>query len=260
MQMQSVTACYFSATDTTRRGVMAMAEVFEKPIHSIDLTSLQDYQPACLEADTLAIFGAPVYGGRVPEVAIERFRTLQGKGTPCVVTVTYGNRDYDDALLELCDLAKEQGFLPIAAAALIGQHNFGHVATGRPSKEDLVEDRLFAARVRGRLAGWQTIPDKISLTIKGNRPYKEGGKGGRFRPQTEMESCTQCGVCAKVCPTGAVDPEDVGKIDDAKCLSCFRCIRLCPTGAKHPHTEAYDSFAADFTEKLWVRRENEYIL
>ncbi len=260
MQIQSVTACYFSPTDTSRRGAMAVAEIFEQPVREVDLTPMADYAERTFGPEELVVLGAPVYGGRLPAVAAARLRTLRGSHTPCILTVTYGNRDYDDALLELYDLAVERGFVPVAAAALIGQHTFGHIAAGRPNADDIAEDRLFAARVRGRLAGWERLPERVPLAIKGNRPYKEGGKGGSFRPQTDPERCTGCGLCAKVCPVGAIDPQDVTKIDDSRCLSCFRCIRRCPAGAKNPHSEAYDAFVPGFNEKLATRRENEYIL
>ncbi len=45
----------------------------------------------------------------------------------------------DDALLEMYDLVKENGFLPFAAAALVAQHTFGDIQRGRPNEKDLKE-------------------------------------------------------------------------------------------------------------------------
>lgn len=70
---------------------------------------------------------------------------LRGADTPCIVTVTYGNRDFDDALLELAEFVRERGFLPIAGAALVGEHTYGSIQPGRPLPDDLREDRAFAA-------------------------------------------------------------------------------------------------------------------
>lgn len=37
----------------------------------------------------------------VPGVALERLTRIQGNGQPAVAVVVYGNREFDDALLEL---------------------------------------------------------------------------------------------------------------------------------------------------------------
>ena len=55
-----------------------------------------DFQPG-----TLAVLAVPVYGGRVPEPALERIRACRGNGTPAVLAAVYGNREFEDALLEL---------------------------------------------------------------------------------------------------------------------------------------------------------------
>jgi ferredoxin len=96
------------------------------------------------------------------------------------------------------------------------------------------------------------------LAIKGNHLYKEGGKGGIFHPLT-VDTCIQCGLCVKNCPTGAID-SDCSTIDSGRCISCFRCIRRCPVQAKNMNDSSYMAFAEDFSKKLATRRENEYFL
>lgn len=82
--------------------------------------------------DDLVLFGVPVYGGRIPSPAVQTLRRMQGSRTPAVLVAAYGNREYDDALLELADIAAANGFIPFAAAALIAEHSIMHsVAAGR---------------------------------------------------------------------------------------------------------------------------------
>lgn len=246
---KNVTIAFFSPTGNTKKSLEAMAEAAGILKETIDLTVCPDPKPHRFGPDDLVIFGAPVYGGRIPAVARERFLAFTGDHTPCIAVVTYGNRDFDDALLELADLAKEQGFTVNGAAALVGRHTYGEIQTSRPDENDLAQDREFAAKAASRTG------DLPEVQIPGNRPYKDGGHGGKFRPLTS-EACVKCGLCVKNCPVQAID-KDCRTISDA-CLSCFRCIRNCPAHAKNMDTEDYRAFASAFTERLKNRRENQY--
>ncbi|MDE7120124.1 MAG: 4Fe-4S ferredoxin, partial [Muribaculaceae bacterium] len=119
----------------------------------------------------IAVFAMPVYAGRIPALAADRLQAVSGKGQNAVVTVVYGNRDYDDALIELADIATARGFNVVAAGAFIAQHCiFPKVATGRPDSGDAQKLAEFA-RIAAQAAadGHRLDLDKI----KGKRPYKK---------------------------------------------------------------------------------------
>ncbi|WP_434311602.1 4Fe-4S binding protein [Hominifimenecus sp. rT4P-3] len=256
MKPSIVRAIYFSPTGTSRSGAVAIAKALDENAEEIDVTVAgRAPERISFAKDELIVFGAPVYGGRLYRGAVERFQQFTGHKTPCIVTVTYGNRDFDDALLELKELAEALGFVPVAAAALIGQHTYGQIQVGRPNESDLKEDREFADRIKAILEQNRFE----GLEVPGNYPYKDGGHRGKFRPQT-TDACTHCGVCVRECPELAIDPENPEKIDDSRCIACFRCIKVCPVGAKNPNTPEYVAFAEGFTKKLEKRRENQYFL
>lgn len=249
-------AVFFSPTGTSRKGVLAMAHAFTDKPEVYDLTLPGERKSITLTSEDFAVFGAPVYDGRIYKDCLARIDKIQGEQTPCIVTVTYGNRDYDDALLELADFVRRRGFIVVGAAALIGEHTYGEIQKGRPNEEDLAQDLLFAQRIRYKEEAGQYL----SVDVPGNHPYihgEEGGNGGGFRPLTG-ENCTKCGLCVRNCPTAAIDLADCRTISEDKCISCFRCIRSCPKGAKNMDTEPYQSFAKEFTEKLAQRKENLY--
>lgn len=245
--MSKLTLIYFSPTGNTEKSLKAMACGISAEPSVIDVTTHAPASTMYFSGTDRVIFGAPVYVGRIPTVARERFSRFRGEHTPCIVAVTYGNRHYDDALLELANMAKEQGFVVAGAAALVGRHTFGEVQVNRPDEDDLAADAAFASRAFSLAKEVKNIP--------GNPMYREGGGGGMFRPLTSKD-CVHCGMCVNICPVQAIaaDCETVANT----CLSCFRCIRSCPKGAKNMNTEAYRAFASAFSEKLKARRENEY--
>jgi uncharacterized protein (DUF362 family) len=53
------------------------------------------------------------------------------------------------------------------------------------------------------------------------------------KPQLSVrpELCTQCGVCIRQCPAGALTMEEVPRLDPRKCISCYCCYELCSNRA-----------------------------
>ena len=247
---KNIVGIYFSPTGNTKKCVLAIAEAIGDVQTAIDLTVDETASRQTFTAEDFVVVGAPVYAGRIAAVARERFLQLAGNGTPCLVLVTYGNRDYDDALLELSELMAAQGFLVNGAAALVGRHTYGEIQVTRPDQQDLNEMMAFAQRVEAKPSCGELI-----LTIPGNRPYRDGGTGGKFRPST-LDTCTKCGLCVRSCPVGAIAPDCRGISDS--CLSCFRCVRICPSSAKCVLTEEYQAFAKAFSEKCKERKENQF--
>ena len=107
--------------------------------------------PQVIPSDRVLLAAAPVFGGRIPALALERLTALQGNG-PAVALVVYGNRAYEDALLEWKTALEARGFRVIAAAACIAQHSIAPaVAAGRPDDADLALAAQFGGQVLERL-------------------------------------------------------------------------------------------------------------
>ena len=203
----------------------------------------------------LAVFSAPVFGGRVPAEALKRVAQLEGNGAAAAAVVVYGNRAYEDALLELGDALTQAGFTVIGGGVFLARHSIiPAIASGRPSREDLDTARDFGRALLEKLEAGKLCP----VELPGNRPYKKYG-GMAVKP-IAGDACVACGLCAANCPTGAIPKDDPKVTDPALCITCMRCIHLCPHRARALAPEAQDLFAAKLARVCAEPKRDEIYL
>lgn len=268
---ESIKTLYFSPTGTTEKIVSGIAQ--KMAVHSgkdlavcpFDITLPEARKtPLSFDRKDLVVMGVPVYAGRVPNLLLKFLDTLAGNGAQAVAIVLYGNRHYDDALIEFRDILTSKGFQVIAAGAFIGEHSFSTtLGAGRPDPEDMAVAADFAARISQKI---DSAEESHPVSVKGNRPYRAyyrpKDQKGEFAnilkvvPRTS-EACTDCKLCVSVCPMGSIDGEDVSKITGV-CIKCCACIKKCPVEAKYFDDEKYlwhkHELERDFTH---IRREPE---
>lgn len=218
----------FSPTGGTKKVADYLTDALEGDVTTVDLSdSKQDFKAALLTKEDVAVISVPSYGGRVPTVAVERLGMVHGNGARAVLVCVYGNRAYEDTLVELEDTAKQAGFRVIAAVAAIAEHSIARqFAAGRPDAQDAARLSDFAKQIQHKLSA----ADTSEPAIPGNRPYKKAGGVGMVPKATK--ECTNCGVCAAECPEQAIDKKDPKKVDEKACISCMRCIAVCPQSAR----------------------------
>ncbi len=238
MRCETEEVIFFSPTKTTLKVVEAVAEGMGLDnVSRVDLTFPSENAPEAAAGDAV-IIGVPVYAGRVPALAVERLRQrVQGKGRPAVLVAVYGNRAYEDTLLELRNLAEELGFVPIAAGAFIGEHSFSTpelpVAQGCPNENNLEKARLFGTRILEKLQKTTALDHIPALQVPGNFPHRDGMQPSSICPSTKEDLCTLCGECASMCPSQVVRVTDTGvETDPSGCIWCGACIKACPTEAR----------------------------
>lgn len=248
MELKKIWAMYFSGTGTTRRTVeriaSGLAEKLALPVEKVDFSRPQVRQQELrFDAADLVVFGTPVYAGRVPNVLLPFLQEkIVGGGALAVPVVLFGNRAYDDALMELRNILAADGLHPVAAAAFVGEHSFSRtLGQGRPNENDEALMDEFAAKTADLVRRLPAAPEK-PVAVGGQEPlrpyYTPRDRAGnhinilKVKPKTDMTRCGGCGLCAEMCPMGSIDPTDVSAVRGI-CIKCCACVKGCPTGAKY---------------------------
>ena len=173
----------------------------------------------------MTVVASPVFGGRIPSVVREKIEKFSGTGKKAVTIAVYGNRAYEDALLEMNDILTKCGFTVIASGAFVAQHSMApEIGAGRPDGEDEKEIYKFAETVKNSTA-------VENVQVPGNRPYKP--EMNMPVAPISLPSCTKCGKCVTVCPTNAISVADGAVITDIeKCILCMACTHICTEQAR----------------------------
>lgn len=269
--INNIIALYFSPTRTTKRVVCAIAaetaRVLGVTYSEIDITTPAQREKAIsFTENDLVIFGAPVYIGRMPNLISPFFKTINGNGALGIPVAVYGNRAYDDGLIELRDIMAEDRFRLIAAAAFVGEHTFSYIlGGGRPDTKDLEIAKKFAAKIADKVRSIDNFPkEPCTIEVPGTPfPYsgfykatdtdKKSVDIRKVLPKTDVTKCTQCGECARICSMGAISTSDCQEIT-GKCIKCGACIKRCPQGAKYFDDPQYLSHLKLLEDKFSGKR------
>ena len=147
MEMQRVWAVYFSGTGTTEKVVTRMAKIAAEDLGA-------EYKTFCFNLPKdregelsfgpgdLVIFGTPVYAGRVPNLLLPYIRDkVKGNGALAVPVSLFGNRNFDDGLIELRNVLEADGFHTVAGGAFVGELSFSRtLGAGRPAPRVLEKE------------------------------------------------------------------------------------------------------------------------
>lgn len=281
MRLKRVAAAYFSPTGNTKRAAITIAEqVADReglPVQEMDLTlpegrkDVRSFGPC-----ELLVLGMPVYAGRIPNKILPVVQTLfKGNGALAVPVVTFGNRSYDNALIEMCSELEKNSFHTIAGAAFASEHVFSPLlAPGRPDEEDRKEILAFAGNVSSKIReiepgendGMAAVPEPVQ--VRGEFPipgyYQPLGEDGqpavflKAKPKT-ADSCNDCGICAEVCPMGSVSSGNHGEVTGI-CIKCQACTRACPMHSRYFDDPAMLSHIRYLTDHYQRKAVNEVFL
>lgn len=252
----SMVRIIFSPVGGTQKAMDMLTENFSENKMDIDLTDAKiNFEGIVLNSEDIAVIAVPSYGGRVPSLAAERLKKISAKSTKCIIMCVYGNRAYEDTLIELKDIAEKDGFNVIAAISSVAEHSIIHkYAKGRPDDADRAELHSFAEQIIKKL---DSEEPNTTPVIPGNRPYKKAG-AAILIPKTSKK-CDNCGICSLRCPAQAISYEKDRATDSKKCIECMRCVEICHKSARKV-SKALTSIAAMSIKKACSERKNNELM
>jgi ferredoxin/flavodoxin len=263
---------YFSPTGTTKKVVRTFGEELAKnigcnDIEEIDFTLKKNREKEYVFSENdMVVLGVPVYAGRVPNVLKEFLLSIKGKGALGVAFTLFGNRSFDDALVELRDIMKEDGFKVIGAGGFVGEHSFSLIlGKGRPLPKDFEDINEFALRVANKIEEGSLGEN---FFVQGEVPYRpyytprnmqgEPVNILKVKPKTS-DICTDCKLCVELCPMESIlmeDPSDIPGI----CIKCGACVKFCPVGAKYYDDEGFLGHKEQIETNFLEPKENKWFL
>ncbi|MCI8511571.1 MAG: 4Fe-4S binding protein [Lachnospiraceae bacterium] len=272
MKISQVKAVFYSATGNTKKVVLAIAEraagKLGVPVEAYDFSNPAKRAEQQYGPDELVIFGTPVYAGRIPNKMLPIVQGLfKGNGALAVPVVTFGNRSFDNGLIELRNELENNGFHTIAGAAFAAQHAFSDkLACGRPDAQDMEKLTDFADSVADKVTSLTEIP--VPVAVKGTEPidkyYTPLGTDGKpavflkAKPKTK-DTCINCKACVRACPMASIDKEDPSLVSGV-CIKCQACVKTCPKHAKYFDDPAFLSHVAMLEQTYTRPAESETFL
>lgn len=275
MEFKNIWKIYFSPTGTTKKVVDLLAAALSSHLSDIAIKeydfTLKDARSSFpeLTSNDLVVFGCPTYAGRLPNLLLPYLNTIEGNGATAMAAVTFGNRSFDNSLIELRDLLTAHNFKVKTAAALSCEHSFSYtLGAGRPDHKDMAEITRFIAQAAKSIYREYDGPvfvDGISAEENHGGYYQPQDRYGnsidirKVKPLTDESSCTDCGLCAAVCPMGSIDETDFSKVTGI-CIKCGACTKKCPASAKYYDDSGYLYHKRELEEMYARRASNSFFL
>ena len=277
MIINKVYGVYFSPVKNTANVVKTivqnLGEELNLPVEMIDFTTPEKRNVTwSFKEDELVVFGTPTFAGRIPNKILPYVQTLfEGEETLAIPVVTFGNRSFDNSLIEVKNELEDHNFKTFAAAAVACEHSFtDKLAKERPDQEDIRQLAGFIREVVELLRDTKGKEEIISpVMVPGDDPltsyYIPLGVDGqpvqflKAKPKTREEDCDHCGICAAACPMAAIDFSDETKVPGT-CIKCQACVKLCHSGAKYFDDEKFLSHVKMLEENYTRRAEPEFFI
>lgn len=253
---------HYSQTGNTKKVAEAIHAGISPLAETCDIGTVKEVGPQDLADYDLIGLGAPVWGGREPEVVtafIEKVPSLEGKYgfafcTHGMLPGKYIRRM--DALLKGKDLTVT-GWNDWFGDAFMANAPKPYYTEGHPDEIDLKDAEGWGKEIyerSQRISAGETqlipeLPDKETYDrLYGTMPQRDPDKVTMrsvmddLVPRINAEKCRypKCTLCMDHCAMLSIDLTKSPQFSYDTCYRCYFCEQICPTGAIEVNYEVFE--------------------
>jgi ferredoxin len=215
--------------------VALAAEECRVHLHNLDLSVKQEALPEAEPDIRVVLFALHAFDA--PEPVWKWFETLPSGSSPvAVLSVSAGGEMYPNTGCrgKLCRAFEAKGYRVFYDRMLVMPANWVfsitdemamHLIRVLPQKARTIAGQI--AALKERRAPKQKL-GPVRALLPGAEKAQAPGFAKKFRI---LETCTSCGLCARICPTLNVAMVEGRPVFAEQCVMCFRCIYRCPSKA-----------------------------
>ena len=240
---------YFSGTGNTRFIAERLSDALTDRNHVVELQSIERYRPSDFEKFDMMLLGYPVYACDMPKFLTEYLRKLPLTKPMKIITFSTLGFYGGNAARKVGKRLYSLGMIPMYSREIRMPGSDGLIFLNKDSKTvHSLQTRDFNAFPPIKKA----IADIVEETEKARMnqkvfvaPMKMGAllTGGllRFlytaierhmkRKLWATDACTQCQLCAQICPSGNITVLPSAVQFGSVCFLCMRCVNQCPSEA-----------------------------
>ncbi|MGM0418883.1 MAG: EFR1 family ferrodoxin [Thermodesulfobacteriota bacterium] len=251
-KFKNAVIAYISPAGSTRESALTLKKELESKGIEVSLfevgrkNSFKPVKKALEKENTLFFIGSPVYVNRMLPHIPELIEFIENKkNIPVIPFVTWGCVTSGIALYDAGKKLTENNFIFSGALKIPAPHSMTWqskevIGDGHPDSEDkkIIKEfveKLLSGLENGDIPKKQLKPEDVQhqpeeTKLEMEKSSLAAAKNHMPEKMISEKLCTQCGICAELCPVEAIelDPYPVFK---ENCITCFKCVKECPEDA-----------------------------
>ncbi|MBN1573918.1 MAG: EFR1 family ferrodoxin [Deltaproteobacteria bacterium] len=239
--------CWYSQTGHTKRYGKLIARVFKDSGVKTDALAIGEVDPAGAVRYDIVVAGTPVFYYDVPENVSNwaaSIKDLNGASVASFATFGGDGGNQHNTAVELLRRLSKKGGVPVGAAT------FGNMSSYAPTWSLGNERRILKFSHLPNEATYESVREFAKQILKN----VEDGVEIKARKKLDINElfkylpmiwisklitgthtidknlCTECEICVKGCPVGAIDLSRFS-VNTKRCIACLGCVNNCPAGA-----------------------------